>query len=141
VKFDDELGPCHELPWEFEVQQHINFDLFPPLHPPAFLHVGYDSDGLAAVIEMTVYEFDRYCFINSVAVAHRVSGNGIAGEALDRAHVVLAQYGITRDYVVEGLVDPDNLSAKSAFRRRGFEHRGERNRRERWAQLFDGTLS
>lgn len=137
VTFDEESGfACHDYPWEFEVQEHIN-SLHPPLHPPYFLLVGYDNVGLAAVIEMRVWEFDRHCFVNALAVAHRVSGNGLAGEALDLARRVLEKYGITSDYVIEGLVDVDNWAAKSVFGRRGFVHVEMRDGYEVWAQKFD----
>jgi hypothetical protein len=102
VTFDDEYGPQWEdYPWEFEVQQHIN-QLSVPARPPAFLLLGYDDEGLAAVIEMLVYDLDRYCFICAVAVAHRVSGKGVCGEALDLAPKVMSKYGYESDFVVEG---------------------------------------
>lgn len=136
ITFDDDTGPqCEDYPWEFEVEQHIN-RLNVPAHPPSFLLVGYDDVGLAAVIEMQVYQLDRYCFVSAVAVAHRVSGNGLCGEALDRVPQVMAKYGFENDFTVEGLVDVDNYAAKSAFERRGYEFSGMRNGYERWGRLF-----
>ncbi|MFC5791973.1 hypothetical protein EDM22_12350 [Agromyces tardus] len=137
VSFDEERGfECHDFPWELRVQDHINTELIPPLHAPSFLDLGFDEDGLAAVVEMTVSEFDRGCFIHTLAVAHRVSGRGIAGEAIDRAPILLARYDISRDFIVEGLIDRDNIAAQSAFGRHGFEHSGYRNGCERWARLY-----
>lgn len=132
--FDDERGfVCHDAPWEFEVQQYIN-ELIPPAFVPEFLLVGYDEVGLAAVIEMRVFEFDRYCFISAVAVAHRVSGSGLAGTAIDLVHNVLSKYGLDADYFVEARIDPENDAAKRVFARRGYSCIDHYGMYEVWAR-------
>lgn len=134
---EDEYGEEreeHDYPWEFLVQDRINH-LHVPAHPPNFVLMGYDSIGLAAVIELTVKEFERYCFIRAVAVAHRVSGQGFAGEAIALADHVLEKYHVTRDFTVEARIDPLNDAAKRAFTKAGFEYVEDFFEYERWGRV------
>lgn len=133
---DEDTGEeCHEYPWELEVERHIN-DWRPPAHPPNFLLLGYDGSGLASVIEMIVNPVGGHCFIPAIAVAHRVSRRGLAGEALATTAEVMALYGIQTDYVVEGRIDPNNWAAKSAFTGQGFRAVESLNGYEVWARKY-----
>jgi hypothetical protein len=134
--FDDERGfECHTAPWEFEVQEWIA-RLDPPLSPPDFLLLGSDDTGLAAVLCVRVQHLDRYCYIAAVGVAHRMSGRGLAGEALDRVHGLMEGYGFRGDYLVDALIDVDNSAAQSSFAGRGYVPVGREGRYERWASMF-----
>lgn len=136
VTFDEENGfECHDAPWEFEVQEWIRA-LNPPVAVPNFIFLGFDEVGLAAVIYFVVYPFDRYCYIPAIGVAHRVSGQGLAGEALDRVHNLMRKYDINHDYLVDALIDKDNTAAHSAFAARGYQEVGMQGRYEKWAQQF-----
>lgn len=135
--FDEDEGvPRHELPWEFEVQQHIQ-SYHPPAHAPEFLLVGYDPVGLAAMIEMRVAPFDRYCFIAAVAVAHRVSGHHLAGEALDLVPHVMSKYGFASNFVVQARIDPENYAAQSAFTSSGYRFMEVDRGYQTWAREFE----
>lgn len=115
------------------MQEHIN-GLKPQLRPPSYLLVGYDREGLAAVIETIVFPLDRHAFIPSIGVAHRVSGIGLAGEAVERVGAnVLPRHGIASDYYLSCRIDPDNTAAQSVFKRQGFEITGHNGKFERWA--------
>ena len=140
VEFDEERGfESHDAPWEFEVQEHVQH-LNPPFHPPHFMCLGFDEDGLAAVVTFLVTEFDRHCFIPAVAVAHRASGRGYAGEAIDRVHNVLSAYGISDDYFGNARIDPDNDAAKTVFSNRGYQYLETSDGYELWGQLFKAGL-
>lgn len=131
--FDEERGwEAHDAPWEFEVQEHLNA-LNPPLSPPSFLLVGFDELGLAATIELHVSRLDRLCFVAAVGVAHRASGQGLGGEAVDQVHRVMVKYGFLSDYWLAARIDPDNSAAQSVFESRGFTVTGTNGRYENWA--------
>lgn len=98
--------------------------------------LGYDEVGLAAAIEMIVNHLGSYCFVPAMAVAHRVSRRGLAGEALSTIAEVMALYDIRGDYVVEGFVDPNNWAAKSVFQGQGFREVEFRDRFEVWARRY-----
>jgi hypothetical protein len=133
--FEDEEGwvPT-SAPWEFEVQEHVRHELQPPLTAPNFLLLGFDAEGLAAMLELIVTPLDQYCFVASLAVAHRTSGRGLAGEALDQIDGVMAAYRPPPGYYIHANIDPDNTAAMSAFTGRGFAHIGENGRYERWGK-------
>lgn len=134
---EDEFGEEyeeHEFPWEFLVQDRINHYRV-PVAPPTFLLVGYDDVGLAAVIELTVKEFDRYCYIHTLAVARRVSRRGIAGEAIALAEHLLEKYKITHDFTIEARIDPLNEYAKRAFTKAGFQFVEDFFEYERWGRV------
>jgi hypothetical protein len=136
AEVDDDTGEeHHDYPWELEVQRHVR-GLHVPYTPPSFLLLGYDGDYLVAVLELVVYPLDDLCFIATVAVAHDRSGNGYAGEAIDRVANVMTTYYNCRSYFVEALIDPDNWAAKSVFAGRGYEPREIRNRYESWSRGF-----
>lgn len=133
--FDEDEGfVCHDYPWELEVQNHIQSCR--PVTPPHFLLVGYDDVGLAAVIVLQVAPLDRHCFIEAVAVAQRVSGNGLVQEAIARASHVMSKYGFASDFLVTARIDPRNVSAQSAFTKAGFEHIESRSGFELWARRY-----
>jgi hypothetical protein len=136
--FDDERGwIAHDAPWEFLVQEHVNA-LNPPFTLPSVLLVGYDSVGLAAILSLVIFPLDRHVFVAAVAVAHRVSGNGLAGEALDRiGPAIKTLYKIESDYYLTARIDPSNYAAKSVFAGRGFEHETYHGRFEKWAKKVD----
>jgi hypothetical protein len=134
--FDDEEGfVCHDYPWELEVQDFIR-SLHPPAHTPEFLLLGYDEDGLAAVLAMRVAKFDRYALIQAVGVAQRVSGQRLSQEVIGMATTVMAKYDFRPDYLIEARIDPDNLAAKSAFTRAGYAMSSEGGRYESWTRTF-----
>lgn len=133
---DEETGEeSHEYPWELEVQRHINH-LRPPLAHPSFLLLGFENDSVAALIELIVTPLDRFCFIPTVAVDHTRSGNGLAGEAIDRVGNVMAKYDFRDDFVVQARIDPNNFAAKSAFAGRGFADLEMANGYETWGRLY-----
>lgn len=118
--FDDETGvETHDCPWEFEVQDHIR-RLHVPAHPPEFLLLGYDSEGLAAVLEMKVWPLDRFGFIRVIAVAQRAKGRGFGSETIEVAHRLMQKHQIVDDYYIETRIDPDNQASKSLFERNSF---------------------
>ncbi|WP_309690343.1 GNAT family N-acetyltransferase [Microbacterium foliorum] len=134
--FNDETDEFeHDLPWELEVQDHFQ-RIYTPVTVPSFLLLGFLEEKLAATIELIVTPFDRYCFIPAVAVAQHLSGNGYAGEAIDRVENVASKYGWERNFTVEALIDADNLSAKSVFANRGYHSLEMRNRYELWLKAF-----
>jgi ribosomal protein S18 acetylase RimI-like enzyme len=83
-----------------------------------------------------VRHLDRYCYIAALGVAHRVSGRGLAGEALDQVQVLMADYGFRSDFLVDALIDAENSAAQSAFSGRGYVVVGEEGRYSRWARMF-----
>ncbi|GGH44902.1 GNAT family N-acetyltransferase [Microbacterium album] len=134
--YDEDSGlETHDYPWEYEVQDYVR-RRHVPAHPPEFLLLGYDDKGLAAVIEIKVSEFDRFCFIAAVAIAQRVSGRGLAAEALARVHNVMTAYRITSNYTAMARIDPDNWPAKSAFAKQGYEYLEIQEGYELWARNF-----
>ena len=132
---DDEGRHPWAAPWEFVVEEWIN-GLHPPAFSPEFVQVGYNGAWLSAVIAGRIYPLDNHCFIAALGVAHRDSGHGLALEALDRVHAVMATHSISRDYIATGFVDPNNDPVRSSLTARGYEHTGEHQGLEVWSQRF-----
>lgn len=126
---------CHDYPWELEVQDYVR-DLRPQVCPPDFLLVGMDESGLASVLSMRVAPLDRFAFIGAVAVAQRVSGQGLASEAISKVAAVMSKYGMESDYLVSARIDRNNLAAKSAFTKSGFQLVGNHEDLEEWGRSF-----
>lgn len=126
----------HAAPWQWEVQKHVR-KMNPPAYPPEFVYVGYDDDGLAAVIEMRVNPSDYEVFVAALAVAHRTSRHGLAGEALERVSVVADRYEWSEGWVGLALIDPRNTAAKTAFEKAGFAHEDDDGPYERWRRDFE----
>lgn len=90
------------------------------------------------MIECVVFPLDRHLFIPSLGVAHRVSGIGLAGEAIDRVvDILLPRISLTTDALLSARIDPDNIHAKSVFTGRGFVQTGLNGRFEVWARRID----
>ncbi|HKT57904.1 MAG TPA: hypothetical protein VJR25_14160 [Microbacterium sp.] len=135
--FDEDEGfVCHDYPWELEVQEFIR-GMHPKVAAPDWLLVGYDDDGLAAVLAMRVSPFDRYAFIQAIGVAQRASGNGLAGEAITIAPQVMGTfYKMRSDFIVQARIDPMNFAAKSVAERAGFDHIGSDYTYETWTKRY-----
>lgn len=125
----------HDLPWELEVQDHVQ-RLHTPLTFPNYLLLGFLDSELAAVLEVIVTPLDNYCFVAILAVSQELSGRGYAGEALAQVEGVMRSCGISNEYTVEALVDRDNFSAKSVFEKGGYHSPDNRNGYERWLAHF-----
>lgn len=117
---DDEYSEQPELPWEQEVQDYVR-DLNPGYRPPLFLLLGYDDVGLGAVLFLVVRPLDHYAYVECLAVAHRLSKQGVSKEALSLVARVMEKYETREPYISDALVDPNNHAAKSAFKRAGYE--------------------
>lgn len=135
--FDEETEEeWHELPWEFEVQEHINA-LAVPAHAPHFLILGYAAGRLAVVLQLLVQHFDRYCFVKVVAVANWARGNKLGRQALDLVPAVMAKYGMRSDFTVEAHIDRDNAPSQELFEEFGYTHVEMRSGYQVWARHWD----
>ncbi len=133
ANYDEHRGKHHPRPWELEVQSHLRGQRL-PAPPGSAIALGFDQQGLSAVVEYAFSRSEEQFIITALAVAQRCQRRRYGTEALQ---YVLQSLRVTRvnegvDCGVFARIDPRNDASRSLFDRAGFEYIGLFGGYEMW---------